>query len=119
MLANRQSLAIRPGRQGTAAPLPNHYWIEEVCCARGRIRNISGKNRIGNPGCTLVTRIVRRKLLHLFASRHPGLKLPRLRYHVLDVVTPSAALLPVQNDIGNCSLALVSLMRSLKGDRPN
>jgi hypothetical protein len=113
----RNSLAACPRGQRTAAPLPNDHWIEEVCCARGRIWNLSSKNGIGNPRRSLIPRIVWRKFLHLLAPSHPRLKLPWPRHHVLDVVTPSATPLSIEDDMRNCSLALINLMRSFKGDR--
>jgi hypothetical protein len=38
---------------------------------------------------------------------------------LLDLVTPSAALLAIENDMGNGSFAYSRLIRSLKGNRPD
>jgi hypothetical protein len=40
-------------------------------------------------------------------------------HHGLDIVTPSAALLPIEDHMGNRNLPHLSLTESLKGDRPN
>jgi hypothetical protein len=42
-----------------------------------------------------------------------------MRDHILNTVTPSTALLPIENDMSNGSLTLVRLIRSLKGYRPD
>jgi hypothetical protein len=40
-------------------------------------------------------------------------------HDVLDAVTPSAARRAVENDMGNCGFAVVRLIGSLKGYRPD
>jgi len=42
-----------------------------------------------------------------------------MHYYVLDIITPSAAPLAIEDYKGNGCLALIRLTGSLKGDRPN
>src|SRR4029453_10266648 len=50
---------------------------------------------------------------------HPWLKLVWVSHHGLDIVTPSAALRPIEDHIGNRNLPNFSLIGSLEGNRPN
>src|SRR5262249_7693489 len=54
---------------------------------------------------------------HLVALRHPRFKLPGTRHHVLNASSPSAALDPIKNDIGDSNLSLLGLTSSLEHNR--
>jgi hypothetical protein len=88
-------------------------------CACGRIRRLPTKNRIRNYCGTLIARIIQGKRLNLSPPRHPWLELAWVSHYGLDIVTPSAALLPIEYHIGNRNLPNLSLIGSLEGNRPN
>jgi hypothetical protein len=77
--------------------------------ARRRILNKSGEHSIRNLSCVKVARIVRRELLYLVFASHPWLKLPGVRDHVLDPVTPSAVPLAIKDDVSDRGFADLSL----------
>src|SRR4029453_7840651 len=119
MSADYGALALCPTRQRAAASLPNDGCIEKVRRARGGIGYVTGKDAIGNPCCLPIARMFWGDFFNFIAPCHPWLKLPRLRDDLLDLVTPSAALLAIENDMGNGGFADSRLMRSLKGNRPD
>src|SRR5262249_60689543 len=80
---------------------------------------VTRKNGICNSSRLTIAGIIWRKVLHILTPRHPWLKLPRLHHHVFDGVTPSVALLPVQDHMGNCGLTHIRFTRSLKGHCSN
>ena len=90
-----------------------------MCCPCGRIRRLSTKNRIRNFCFTLIARIMRGKTLHRLSPRHPWLKLARRCHHSFDIVTPSTALLPIEDHIGNRNLPNLSFTGSFKCNYPN
>jgi hypothetical protein len=90
-----------------------------VCGACGRIRRLATKNGIRNYCSALIARIIRGKLLYLPPPRRPWLELARSSHHSLDIVTPPAALLPIENHIGYRNLRHRRLTGSLKGNRPD
>jgi hypothetical protein len=67
----------------------------------------------------LIARIIRGKSLYIPSPRHPWLELARRCHHSFDIATPSAALLPIEDHIGNRNLPNLSLTGSLKRNRPN
>ena len=95
------SVGSRPRGQGTTSPLSNDYWIKEVRRASGRIGDKSGEHTICNNSCLLVARIARRQLLYIVFAGHPRFKLLGVRDHVLNLVTPSAALLTIKDDVSD------------------
>ena len=90
-----------------------------MCCACGRIRRLATKNGIRNYCCTLIAWIIRGKLLYLPLPRRPWLELARISHHSLDIVTPPAALLPIEDHIRYRNLRHLRLTGSLKGNRPD
>ena len=87
--------------------------------SRRRIRNKSGEHTIRNLSCVKVARIVRRELLYLVFASHPRLKLPGVRDHVPDPVTPTAVPLAIKDDVSDGGFADLSLPQRLKDYRPD
>ena len=87
--------------------------------ARRRILNKSREHSISNLSCVKVSRIVRRELLYLVFASHPWLKLPGMRDHVLDSVTPSAVPLAIKDDVSDRGFADFSFPRCLKDYGPD
>src|SRR5262245_61702971 len=76
-------------------------------------------NRIGNYCRILIARIIWGERLNVSPLGHPWLELARVSHHGLDIVTPSAALLAIEDYIGNRNLLDPRLIGSLEGNGPN
>src|SRR6185369_13067188 len=74
---------------------------------------------IRNYCCTLISWIIRGKSLYLRPLGLAWLELARLSHHSLDIVTPPAAFLPIEDYIGYRNLRRRRLTGGLKGNCPD